>query len=130
MGMVDHASGRLVSWLSPSQWTIGPNRTLRLTGGCGSMEPDPFGYGASRGVSPLPSGLRLQVEGHVALPPVVDDEQYVDAPTEALVDTAALNLAQGMERWRPVLPYMSQRANRSRALAATHVGTVARSVGT
>lgn len=93
------------------------------------MEPDPFSWGSSRGVSPLPSGLRLQVEGHVALPPVVDDEQYIDAPIEALVDSAALTLASGMERHRPVLPFMAQRANRSRALAQTHVGTVARSVG-
>jgi hypothetical protein len=130
VGMVDQVSGRLVSWLSPSQWTIGPNRTLRLTGGCGSMEPDPMGWGERVMAAPLPSGLRLQVEGHVALPPVVDDEQYIDAPVEALVDTAALALAEGMERHRPVLPFMAQRANRSRALAQTHVGTVARSVGT
>ena len=130
VGLRDVASGRLVGWLSPSQWAVGPHRTLRLTGGWGNLGADPMDWGGSWGVSPLPTGMRLHVEGHVALPPIVDDEQVIDAPIEALIDTAALALASGMERHRPVLPFMAQRANRSRALAATHVGTVAREVGT
>ena len=131
VGLRDQVTGRLVSWLSPSQWAVGPNRTLRLTGSYGSLEPNPMGWDGTWGVSPLPHGLRLHIEGHVALPPIVDDEQVVDAPIEALVDTAALALAEGMERHRPVLPFFAQRANRSRALAATHtLGTVAREVGT
>ena len=72
-----------------------------------------MGWDGAWGVAPLPTGLRLHVEGHVALPPIVDDEQVIDAPIEALIDSAALNLAQGMERHRPGAAVYAQRANRS-----------------